>query len=128
MEFEKEMLIVLFAIVLIWLLVGAQKEKFNNISTVSLPLGYPRYGLRGDPLRTESIDKLYLSRYPNVRLHPSNNEMYDSNTPPGDENVPGCARHDCPYTPGENYYKGSPCWMCSTPEPKQVIYDLWPHV
>src|SRR5436309_3324560 len=109
MKFEKEMLVVLFAIVLIWLLVVAPapaREGFHNMSTVSLPLGYPRYGLRGDRLHTESIDQLYLGRYPEVRLHPSNNEIYDSNVPIPAQGVIGCSPSKCPETQ-DGYYEGS---------------------
>ncbi len=124
MNYEKEIIVVLFVIILVWLLITWNKEGFSNISSVSLPLGYPRYGLRGNLWVTEPISTLYLNRFPDVRLHPSNNDMYESNRPPGDEMVPRCSKHKCPSTP-DNYFKGDPCWMCAFQEEHPKEFNPW---
>ena len=128
MKFEEEMLIVLFGILLIWLVLRSNKEGFHVDKSASWPIGWPQYGLRGDLLRTESIDSAYIKRYPNVRLNNTNNEMYDSDRSPPEEGINGCHQVPCPWAP-DDYYKGSPCWKCSgSGYEKQAIMPLWPHV
>ncbi len=131
MEFEREMLIVFFVILLVWLLVTLYRgrEGFDADGREFLPVGYPRYGLRGDLLRTESIDTMYIKENPDVRLHHTNNEMYDSNNTPAEEGIEGCVKVPCPCTNGDNYYDGSPCWKCSgSGYVKQKIPPIHPHV
>ena len=128
MKFETELLVVLFVILLIWLLVRSKKEGFESISSVSLPVGYPRYGLRGDLLHTEPISTLYIDRCPNVRLSSTNVDMYESNTPPGEEGAVGCKKADCPDTP-DNYFKCDKCWQCNDYRTaKMTIPRIHPHV
>jgi len=123
MEFEREMLIVFFVILLVWLLVSSYRSNTGNTSNEGFdvtgcqlpPIGAPQYGLRGDLLHTESIDSIYMKRFPDVRLSSTNNEMYDSNYSPAEQGVRGCVKVPCPCT-ADNYYEGSPCWQCTNPD------------
>ena len=130
MNFEREMLIVFFAILIVWLIVSFRNgnEGFDSTGCASVPIGEPQYGLRGDLLRTSSIDSIFIKANPHVRLHHTNNEMYDSNYPPSKEGIEGCNQVDCPCT-ADNYYEGSPCWKCSgLGYLPQVIPPIHPHV
>lgn len=128
MNFETELLVVLFAILLIWLLVRSKTEGFDATGREFVPVGYPRYGLRGDLLHVKPISTEYIERYPNVRLSSTDVDMYESNTPPGDEGVVGCKRVDCPDTV-DKYFQGDKCWTCEDNSfAKMTIPDIQPHV
>lgn len=128
MNFETELLVVLFAILLIWLLVRSRREGFDATGREFVPVGYPRYGLRGDLLHTEPISTMFIDRHPNVRLSSTNVDMYESNTPPGEEGAVGCKSADCPDT-ADNYFKGDKCWRCTDYSfIKPMNLEIFPHV
>src|SRR3972149_5803665 len=99
-------------------------ESFDQYGLEFLPVGKPRYGLRGDNLRTSSIANYYLSPYRNIRLSQTGEMMYESNVSPTEEGVSGCKKVACPSNVDE-YDSMDTCWQCYG---KQRKYTRIPYV
>ena len=101
--------IILVIICVIWLILPFF-ETFDRTGSDFVPTGCPRYGLRGDRLRTSNIDKYYMNPNLNVRLSQSNGVMWQSNYSPDQQGVPGCYKVDCPQI---NEFDLDTCWKCN---------------
>lgn len=104
-------------------------EGFCGYTSVSLPVGSPLYGLRGDRLRTSDIAKNYLSPYRQIRLNHAGGEMYISDRTPEEEGYNGCRKVKCPINqPFGEYDCMDTCWKCSDGCPdKMCIPSLQSH-
>jgi len=122
---DRNVVIAIIVIILVIWLLRPYFERFDDISSVSLPVGSPLYGLRGEPLRYRSITDNYISPRRQVRLSQSNGDMWDSDFTPAQEGIEGCYNVPCPNV---GYDAQDTCWKCNTPEFKMTIPDVWPHV
>jgi len=131
-QINKEViLIILVVILLVWLvfpMVFPGSELFDVTTSEFVPVGYPRYGLRGEPLRRSSILKYFIRPDRNVRLSHSTGEMWVSNKSPTDEGIKDCRQVPCPLY-HDGYDKLDTCWKCGSEcRQKMKIPDIWPHV
>jgi hypothetical protein len=85
-----------------------QEEYFNSYGK--------QYGLRGDLLRTSSIDKIYMSPYRQIRLSDSGADMWTSDYTPVQQGMKGCHKTRCPKI--GDYDNRDTCWQCKT---KKII-------
>lgn len=100
-------------------------ESFDSEMLEFVPVGTPRYGLRGDLLHQRPISDYYISPNRQMRLHPSSGLMYISNRSPSAEGVPNCRKVECPKNTNE-YDKLDSCWMCGDNcQNKMRIPDIW---
>lgn len=96
-------------------------EGFDATGTIALqPLGTQAYGLRGEPLRTSDIRKIYIRADPNVMLNRGGGEMWISNNTPEIEGIKNCQRVKCPTYGYDNLDQ---CWQCPQPQKK---FDMPP--
>lgn len=130
MNFDQRTLIIVFvALFAIWILWPSSEgfEFFDAGGNEFLPVGSVRYGLRGEPLRTSSIAKYYISPRRQIRLSQTMNPMYEANLPPAQMGEKGCQKVDCPKCGA--YDKTDTCWTCANfPAKPMTIPDMAPHV
>jgi len=125
-QIEKKILILVFIIIIIVMLIYPFYENFDSTMTEFVPVGYPRYGLRGDLLKRSNIKKYYINPNRNIRLSHSTGEMWESNKSPPDEHIKNCRKVPCPDNDG--YDKLDTCWKCGNECRKSIkIPDIWPH-
>nr|QBK88572.1 MAG: hypothetical protein LCMiAC01_02490 [Mimivirus LCMiAC01] len=111
-ELNRETIIIIIVLVVIlWLLYGRRMEGFDQDTVMFVPVGEPRYGLRGDLLDTRDIRYNYISPVRHIRLHNSNNQMWESDNPPSEEGIKDCGKVPCPINTDE-YDKMDTCWKC----------------
>ena len=128
MEFSKEMLIVFFAILLVWFIMKSGKEGFDATNTEFVPVGRDRYGLRGDLLRRSDIARIYLRPDRHMRLHHTSGQMYPSDRTPCEEGIAGCKSGPCPCK-RDAYDSTDTCWTCTDGNYlQQQIPPIHPHV
>lgn len=132
MELNKNViLILLLVVVLFWALSSnfeffAEKPDYDVNGLI--PIGYPKTGLRGEPLHWSSIDKLYIRPDRQIRLSQTGAMMWDANRSPIEQGIPDCYKVDCPTCMG-GYDKTDSCYKCGNNQPeKMVIPDIAPHV
>lgn len=124
-ELNKELIFAFLLVLFLWWLMGSGAESFNANSTEFVPLGSERYGLRGDLLRRSSIDRLYYPPNRNIRLHQTNNWMYQGYA--NDPSFSDCAKVQCPVNTNE-YDPEDTCYMCSNMKPERTkIPYIHPH-
>lgn len=125
--FTKDTIIVFVIIILaLWVLYPIF-EGFDASGREFVPVGALRYGLRGEPLRAESIRKNFIRPDRQIRLSESNSEMWESNDSPGSEGMKGCRKVKCPQNDG--YDNTDTCWKCGKNCLDPIrIPDIWPHV
>jgi len=58
-----DIIIVLVVVVIILSLFSSNKENFSARGTAFPPLGYPKYGLRGERLRIHALNDCYYDHY-----------------------------------------------------------------
>jgi len=93
------------------------EESFDPNMRSFLPIGYPRYGLRGDKINWYDIKDIYLPYNQNKVLNSSDREI--SNVKKVDmTKYPNCQKVACPQE--GPYYKGDVCWKCSESTPNSV--------
>lgn len=121
--------IFLIVILLLWLVYPMFGfELFDSTTSEFVPVGYPRYGLRGEPLRRSSILKYFIRPDRNIRLSQSSGEMWESNNSPAKEGIKGCRKVPCPMY-HDGYDKQDTCWQCGSDCPQKMkIPEIWPHV
>lgn len=116
---NNELLVTAFLVVLFlwWVMRPENKEGFDSKTVEFVPVCAKRYGLRGDPLRTSSIDKNYIRPDRHVRIHHGGDMMYVSNNKPSAEGKPFCKKVKCPIYTGsftDPYDESDTCWKCDT--------------
>lgn len=129
-SFIEIVFIIIIIICLIWVFrpLFETFEGFDNTGNVFVPVGYPRYGLRGDRLRRSDISKYYISPRRNIRLNHSNNVIWESNLSPIKENICGCGKAECPLNNNE-FDNLDTCWKCGSDQPEpMIIPPIHPHV
>jgi hypothetical protein len=109
---SKNLIALMLVVLVLWLLVNPSVEAFNEQTNEFVPVGYPRYGLRSDPLRMSPISKYYLSPNRQLRINSTSGLMYESNNAPGMEGIGGCDKKDCPSI---GYDGMDTCWRCPIP-------------
>jgi hypothetical protein len=116
-------LLIILAIWIFWPVFNPSSEQFyNDWKQDSTPQNWPQYGLRGDLLRTESIDPTYISPYTQMRLSASGGQMTASSTSPPQEMFAGCIPVACPYYDqlgNSGYDNMDTCWKCPVPGDNQ---------
>lgn len=119
-EINKEVVaIFLLAILAIWVVypLVRGRESFDASGTEFVGLvGQQRYGLRGEPLRTSDIRKLYIRKDPNVMLSDSGGDMWISNNTPEIDGMKNCKKVQCP---AYGYDNLDQCWQCGHPQVQQ---------
>ena len=118
-------IIAIIVVILVVWLIYPYFEGFDSAEYALSPLSQPQYGLRGDRLRTDSIDKYYISPDRQIRLSQSNGEMWESDNTPEMDGIGGCYKVRCPPV---GYDGQDTCWKCRTKEYRMKIPDIWPHV
>lgn len=121
-------IIVLLVLCVIWMLLP-RAEYFDRTTREFVPVGHPRYGLRGDLLNTVSIEDSFYPYDRKIRLSHSNADMYQSFNVPS--HVYGtdmaCKTTKCPS--GDGYDASDTCYVCGDQELQpMVIPDIHPHV
>lgn len=133
-EFNRNVVIVFLVIVLLWLIIrsmypskGKSTESFNADGTEFPPVGCPRYGLRGDKLRSSDIANWYIRPDRQIRLNHSSGEMWQANRTPTQDGIKGCYKVRCPIN--DEYDSLDTCWKCGSDcLQKMKIPDIHPHV
>lgn len=113
-KYEKVIAIIL-VVILFWLLF-TPVERFDATTAEFVPLGAPRYGLRGDLLHQVPISTYFYPYKRQIRLTDNNNWMYESSIPINRE--PGsssCVKTPCPAI--GDYDTADTCWSCPPPTP-----------
>lgn len=114
--------IILLIILAFWVILPMlRKEGFDADMREFVPVGSPRYGLRGNLLNTIPISVNYIRPDQDVMLSQTGGEMWVSNFPPQGKN---CDRVECPGW----YDKSDQCWKCEPPQVHFTIPDIAPHV
>src|SRR3990172_10896698 len=103
--------IAIIVIILVVWVIYPYFEGFHAAEYALSPLGHPQYGLRGDRLRTSSIDNFYISPQREIRLSQSNGEMWESDYSPMEQGMQGCYKVECPSI---GYDEQDTCWKCRT--------------
>ena len=124
---NNDLLLVFLIIILVWFFFKSRTEKFDASTLAFVPVGYDRYGLRGDLLRRSSIDNIYISPNRHIALHAGGGQMWESNTPPPQDGMIGCKKTGCPTNTNE-YDQRDTCWSCPTQYRPKPIPDIHPHV
>ncbi len=124
---QQQLLLILIAVFALYMYMN-RREGFDSTTTEFVPVGFDRYGLRGDLLRRSDISRLYIRPDRHVRLSSSNNPVYESNYPPHAEGVANCTLTACP-TISNEYGPDDQCWNCPSVHPYRMkIPDIHPHV
>jgi hypothetical protein len=128
---SKEVVLIFLVIVLaLWVFYPLYDgyEGFDCKGREFVPVGQPRYGLRGEPLLRSCIDKYYIRPDRQIRLSQSNNLMWESDYTPGMEGIKDCRRVSCPTNTNE-FDAEDVCWKCGSSCPEKMkIPDIQPHV
>jgi hypothetical protein len=104
-------LLLIIIVVVLWLIFSQPREYFDASTTVFVPEGYQRYGLRGEPLRTVDISNYFIRPDRRIRLHHTSNWMYPSNRTPRQVGIPFCRRVNCT-TNTDEYDAIDRCYTC----------------
>lgn len=96
-------------VILIWFIMRNRNEGFSADMREFLPVGFQRYGLRGDPIRSRDARLDYIQNNRNIRLSHTGGEMWQSNSPPT-KFLKDCQKVPCPHN-GE-YDSMDTCWRC----------------
>jgi hypothetical protein len=128
MEITVRTIIIIIVIILFVFLLYPHLEGFDQTSTVFVPVGYQRYGLRGDKIKSSDIAKNFISPHRNIAIDPTSGEMWQSNNAPCTEGINGCKKVVCP-TNNDEYDNLDTCWECGKWDYyKQTIPPMHPHV
>lgn len=126
----KIIIVIVAVIIAVWLFRMLYKkftEGFDATGTEFVAVGQPRYGLRGDLLRTSPITNNYMDANRNIRLSQSGSDMWEADESPVDDHIPDCRQVACPGKVG--YGPTDKCWQCgSSDRTKTQIPDMFAHV
>ncbi len=126
MDDNKKMILVLVLLVAAWWFMTRSSEGFDGTTSEFVPVGDDRYGLRGDMLRRSDISRLYIRPDRQVRLHHTNNPMYESNFSPEGEGPKSCRISQCPS--GTEYDATDRCYTCEDMSvPRTLVPFIHPH-
>lgn len=117
--------IVLLIVIAIWGIYPLLEkfEGFNSDVTEFVPVGEQRYGLRGEPLKRNSIDNYFRSDNRQIVLSQAGGEMWQSNVNPTSQGFTDCAPVKCP---GNKYDNDDTCWQCGFSHGKQQVLQAFP--
>lgn len=107
-------ILVLIALWLILPMIWTSPESFDSSTSVFVPEGCPRWGLRGEPLRRSCISKYFIRPDRHIMLNNSGGQMWVSNKSPGQEGMSDCRNVKCP--PYNGYDQEDHCWKCGNYE------------
>jgi hypothetical protein len=127
-EINKEVIVIFLLILLALWVIYPFIEGFDAAGGEFLPVGAPKYGLRGDLLRQTSWLNHFLRPDRRIRISLSGGDMWESNTSPKAQGIKDCKRIACPPTPSKGYDNIDQCWQCGTNcRDKLPVPDMWPH-
>lgn len=104
------MIIFLILVILIWIIFSKKIEFFDRHTREFVPVGYTRFGLRGDLLKKSLLDKYYIRPNRHIRLSQSGSMMRENNCPPKDKYMEECQKVPCPDV--DEYDDLDTCWKC----------------
>jgi len=128
MEINIKTILVVIIVCLFIYLLYPHVERFDARTVEFVPVNAPKYGLRGDKLRTYDIARNYIGTHRQLALDPSSGQMWESDNSPISEGINGCTKTACPNNLTD-YDNLDTCYQCgSADRTKSRIPDMEPHM
>lgn len=127
-KITNEIVFIFLAIVFIWWLMRHKRiDNFDPTGTEFVPVGFERYGLRGEPIAGRDIAYNYIRPDRHMVLNNTSGLMWESDMAPEDEGIPKCKQVPCP-THRDGYDDMDKCWTCDRKPRPDIIPNIHPHV